>query len=198
MEAVRIPMRFGKSSKRIVLLAILIVTLVGAGVFAFYQIQQEELVSFLTQYGAYNPKFKYEPFAVIDVDSLARPAGNFTQGKLVITYSFHLPDNIDNVPYLWLTYVSAPPCNNSGNPSSGSCHQMLLIIANNNVTPPDTEHALYASPLKSFGFELSTDTGEHIEWHLYLFIVTYNGTDDAAYAASITHRYIGCCYGHAL
>jgi hypothetical protein len=169
-------LRLGKRSKRIVLLATLVAIIVAVGVFEFYQIQQEQLVSFLKQYGAYDARFKYEPLAVVDIDSLQKPAGNLTAGKLIIAYAFHPADNVDNVPYLWLTYVSAPPCNASTNPSSGTCQQLLLIIPNNNVTPPNRVHGLYASPLNSFGFELYTATGAHIEWHLYLFLATYNGT----------------------
>ena len=170
---VRFSLQFGKRGKRIALLLSLIAIIGVASVLAFYQLQQEQLVSFLSQYGAYNPKDKYDPVAVIFVDSLQRPSGNFTQGNIVISYSFHLPDNVDNVPYLWITYLSAPPCVTSGTQSQSSCHQMLLIIASNNVTAPDPQHALYANPRNSFGFELTTASGQHIEWELYLFLVTY-------------------------
>jgi hypothetical protein len=179
--------RLGKRSKRIVLLATLVTILVAVGVLAFYQIQQEQLVSFLTEYGAYDAKFKYEPLAVVDIDSLPKPTGNLTAGKLIITYAFHPADNVDNVPYVWLTYVSAPPCSTSATPSSGNCQQLLLIIPNNNVTPPNRQHALYASPLNSFGFELYTGTGAHIEWHLDLFLATYNGPGNAEPPSEIIH-----------
>jgi len=176
---VKFPLRLGKRGKRIVLLLSLITIIAVASVLAFYQLQQEQLVSFLTQYGAYNSKYSYAPVAVIDVDSLPRPSGNFTQGKVVIGYSFHSPDNIDDVPYLWITYLSAPPCVVSGSQSQNGCHQMLLIVASNNVTAPDPQHALYARPSSSFGLELTTAAGQHIEWELYLFLVTYSETPAA-------------------
>jgi hypothetical protein len=124
---------------------------------------------------------------VVDIDSLRKPSGNLTVGNLIIAYTFHPPDSVDNVPYVWLTYLSAPPCNTSANPSSGNCQQILLIIPNNNVTPPNREHALYASPLNGFGFELYTENGKHIEWHLYLFLATYNGTSNMEPSGYCTH-----------
>jgi len=179
VEGGLVSMRLGKRSKRIVLLATLVAILVGVGVFAFYQIQQEQLVSFLTGYGAYDARFKYEPLTVVDIDSLPKPAGNLTADDLTITYVFHPADNLDNVPYVWLTYVSAPPCSTSAMQPSSSCQQFLLIIPNNNVTPPNMERALYAKPQNSFGFELYNETGGHIDWRLYLFLATYNGTGNA-------------------
>ena len=181
-------MHLGKRVKRIALLAILVAIIVGGGVFAFYQIQQQQLVSFLKQYDAYDTKFKYEPLAVVDIDSLPKPAGNLTAGKLIIAYAFHPADNLDNVSYVWLTYLSGPPCNNTANPSSGNCNQFLLIIPNNNVTPPNRQHAVYVSPQNSFGLELYTETGEHIEWHLYLFLATNNGTGNVEPTAFYTHQ----------
>lgn len=162
----------------ITLAATLGVILVGVGVFVYCQIQQEELVSYLRQYGAYDARFKYEPLTVIDVDSLPKPAGNLSIEKLILVYEFHPPDQLDNVSYLWLTYAAAPPCNSNGIPPSSSCEQRLIIIPNNNVTPPNMQHALYANPLNSFGFELYTARGQHIEWHLYLFLATYNPTNN--------------------
>ncbi|HUK27591.1 MAG TPA: hypothetical protein VLV31_04135 [Candidatus Acidoferrales bacterium] len=176
---VRFPLRLGKRGKRITLLLTLIAIIITGSILAFYQLQQEQLVSFLTQYGAYNPKDKYTPVTVVHVDSLPRPSGNFTQGNVVISYAFHSSDNIDNVPYLWITYLSPPPCVTSGTQSQVACHQMLLIIASNNVTAPDPQHALYAQPHSSFGFELVTASGQHIEWELYLFLVTYSETSTA-------------------
>jgi len=159
----------------IVRAAAVVAIMIGVGVFAYYQIQQQELVSFLTQYGAYNSKFSYTRVAVVDVDSLPKPSGNLTFGTLIITYEFHQPDNIDNIPYLWLTYVSGGDCNSGGAGPVGGCGEMLLIIPNNNVTYPSQEPPLFAHPLKSYGFELYTTSGEHIEWHLYLFLVSDAG-----------------------
>lgn len=164
-------LRLAKRLRLMLLATALIAITLIVGVLAFYQIQQMELVSFLRQYGAYNSSFKYTPLLVVDVDSIARPTGNLSTSPLVITYAFHQADNVDNVPYLWLTYVSGNSCDQSGKGSS-QCHQMLLIIPDNNVTLPGKEPPLYAHPLNSYGFELYTASGEHIEWHLYLFLVT--------------------------
>ena len=170
-------MQIGKRSKLIIRVAAVVVIVIGVGVFAYYQIQQQELVSFLTQYGAYNSKFSYTPVAVVDIDSLPKPSGNLTFGTLIITYAFHQPDNLDSIPYLWLTYVSGGGCNSGGAGSVGGCHQTLLIIPDSNASYPSQEPPLYASPLKSYGFELYTASGEHIEWHLYLFLVSEAGVN---------------------
>ncbi|MGD0423376.1 MAG: hypothetical protein ABSA92_07950 [Candidatus Bathyarchaeia archaeon] len=114
---------------------------------------------------------------------MPKPNGNLTVQNLIINYSFHPADAYDGVPYLRLTYVSGPRCNVSQSPSSTNCHELLLIIPNNNVTnlssPSRTGpgYVLYAGPLNTFLFDLQTDAGEHIEWHLYLFLATYTGTD---------------------
>ena len=167
--------------KLAILFIILIVVLVSAGVYAHYQIQQQELIQFLNHYGAYNPKFKYEPFAIVDVDKLPHPAGNITSRNIVIAYTFNAPDAFDDVPYLRITYVSGPPCNISQLPSSDNCHQMLVIIPNNNVAA--TNNVLYAGPLNNYGFDLYTETGTHIVWRLYLFLATYVGTDQSGGAS---------------
>lgn len=180
-------MNLGKRSKRIVLLATLVAIMVGGGVFAFYQIQQQQLVSFLRLYDAYDSRFKYDPLSVVNIDSLPRPVGNLTAGNLIINYAFHSPDNLDNVSYVWLNFVSAPPCNDTTSSSSGNCQQFLLIIPNNNVTQPNRQHAVYVSPHNSFGLELSTETDEHIEWHLYLFLATYNGAGNVEPTTFCTH-----------
>lgn len=171
-----------RRSKLIVLASLLIVIALGAGVYGYYQIQQEELIQFLTQYHAYNPNFKYEPLVIIDVDALTKTGGNLTIRNLIIAYKFNSADEYDNVPYLRITYVYGPPCNISQSPSSTNCHEMLLIIPDNNLTNTSSlrqtlGHVLYAGPLNNFGFDLQTETGEHIEWHLYLFLLTYLGTD---------------------
>ena len=150
------------------------VILVGAGVYEYYQIQQEELIGFLNHHHAYDSAFKYEQLAVIDVDTLAKPSGNLTFKSLTITYTFNPPDEYDDVPYVRLTYASGPACNISQYPSSVNCHEMLLIIPTNNVTVMD--RSISAGPLNNFGFDLNTETGAHIEWQLYLFLATYVGT----------------------
>ena len=155
----------------------LILIALAAGVYVYYQIQQEELTQFLTYYHAYNPNFKYEPLIAIDVDALPKTGGNLTVHNLIIAYTFNSADEYDNVPYLRITYVSGPPCNVSQFPSSTNCDQMLLIIPNNNVTNTGSlRQGIYAGPHNSFGFDLQTETGEHIKWHLYLFLMTYVGT----------------------
>jgi len=156
---------------------VVIAIMIGVGVIAYFQIQQQELVSFLTQYGAYNPKFSYTPLAVVDVDLLPKPSGNLTFGTLIIAYAFHQPDNLDSIPYLWLTYVTGGGCNSGNAASVGRCRELLLIIPDNNVTYPGQEPLLYAHPLNSYGFELYTASGEHIEWHLYLFLVSEGGAN---------------------
>jgi len=158
-------------------LVVVIVIIMGVSIIAYYQVQQEELVSFLTEYRAYDPKFSYTPIAVVDVDSLPKPSGNLTFGKLIIAYAFHQPDNLDNIPYLWLTYVSEG-CNAGNAESVGGCREMLLIISDNNVTYPGQEPPLYAHPLNNYGFELYTASGGHIEWHLYLFLVSEGGANN--------------------
>ena len=165
-------MPVGKRCKSIILVSVVVAIMIGVGVFAYYQIRQQELVSFLTQYGAYNSNFSYTPVAVIDVDSLPIPSGNLTFGTLIIAYAFHQPDNFDNLPYLWLTYVTGGICSFPGTESVGQCREVLLIIPDNNVTYPSQEPPLYAHPHSSYGFELSTASGKHIEWHLYLFLVS--------------------------
>jgi hypothetical protein len=162
--------------------AVVVAILIGVGVFAYYQVQQQELVSFLTKYGAYNSRFSYTPVAVIDVDSLPKPSGNLTFGTLIIAYAFHQPDSLDNIPYLWLTYVSGG-CNSGDAGSVGGCREVLLIIPDNNVTYPGQEPPLYAHPLKSYGFELYTASGEHIEWHLYLFLVSGGGVNKETWSS---------------
>jgi hypothetical protein len=147
-----------------------------AGVVTYDQLQQEDLIRFLSRYDAYNPDFKYEPLIVIDVDALPKTGGNLTVRNLIIAYTFNSADAYDNVTYLKITYLSGPACNVSQFPST-TCHEMLLIIPNNNVTNTSAlrqgpDYALYAGPTNNFGFDLQTETGEHIEWHLYLFVVT--------------------------
>ena len=72
---IRIPLQIGKRGISMVQVVVVIAIMIGVGVIAYFQIQQQELVSFLTQYGAYNPKFSYTPVAVVDVDSLPKPSG---------------------------------------------------------------------------------------------------------------------------
>jgi len=174
----RILLKIGKRRLSMVQVVVVIAIILGVGTIAYYQIQQQELVSFLTQYGAYSPKFWYTPIAVLDVDSLPKPSGNLTFGKLTIAYAFHQPDNLDNIPYLWLTYVSGGGCNAGNAGSAGGCRETLLIIPDNNVTYPGQEPPLYAHPLNSYGFELYTASGGHIEWHLYLFLVSERGANN--------------------
>jgi hypothetical protein len=175
--------------------AALIVVIIVVGVFAYYQIQQIELVSFLTQYGAYKPNVKYTALSVVDVDSLPKPSGNLTVGTLLITYAFHQPDNLDNVPYFWLTYVSGGTCTSTGSASSSDCHQMLLIIPDNNVTTTTKQPPLYANPLNSYGFELYTANGEHIEWHLYLFLATFTGNNETTLLAELFDEFVCAPFG---
>ena len=159
-------MRIGKHCKLIVEVTAIIAIIIGVAVFAYQQFQQQELVSFLTEYGAYNAAFSYTPVAVVDVDSLPKPSGNLTFGTIIISYVFHQSDNFDPIPYLWLTYVSG------GTVSAAGRHEILLIVPDNNATYPGQEPPLYANQRKSYGFELYTASGEHIEWHLYLFLVS--------------------------
>ena len=160
-------------------MVILIVLVTAIGVYEYYQLKQEELIRILIHYQAYNPNFKYEEFAALDVDSLPKPNGNLTFRDLIIAYTFNSPDEYDSVPYLKVTYLSGPACNVSQSPSSVNCHEMLLIIPENNVNI--TARHLYAGPLNSFGFDLNTETGEHITWHLYLFLLTYIGTNSRGF-----------------
>ena len=177
-------MQFDLGSRRtkLIVLATLIVAItIGAAIYGYYEVQQQELIQFLAHYHAYNSNFKYEALIEVTVDMLPKPNGNLTVRNLIIGYSFNPPDEYDNVPYFRITYISGPPCNISQFPSSTNCHEMLLIIPNNNVTNTSSPshlgpgYVLYAGPLNNFGFDLQTDTGEHIEWHLYLFLATYTG-----------------------
>lgn len=173
----------GSRRTKLIALAILLVAIaIGAAIYGYYQVQQQELIQVLTEYHAYNPDFKYEALMEVNVDTLSRPNGNLTVQSLIIDYAFNPADVYDSVPYLRLTYVSGPPCNVSQFPSPTNCHEMLLIIPNNNVTNTSSPsrsgpgYVLYAGPLNSFLFDLQTDTGEHIEWRLYLFLATYTGS----------------------
>lgn len=169
---------FGQRSSRIILVSLLILIVVGVGIFAYYEIKRRELISFLDYYHAYKPNFTYEQLGLVDVDKLPRVGGNLIFKSLVIAFTFNLPDVYDDVPYLRITYLSGPQCNSSQYPSSVNCQQMLLIIPDNNVTVTDRIQPLYAGPLNTFALDLYTKTGEHIEWHLYLFLATCIGTDD--------------------
>ena len=167
----------------------LVVIAIGVVIYECYQAQEQELIQFLIEYHAYNPNFKYEALMEVNVDTLPKPNGNLTVQNLIIDYAFNPADEYDSVPYLRLTYVSGPPCNVSQFPSSTNCHEMLLIIPNNNVTNMSSPsgsgpaYALYAGPLNNFMFDLQTDSGEHIEWHLYLFLATYTGNDSGGLQA---------------
>ena len=168
--------------KLIVLATLLVAIAVGAAIYGYYQVQQQELIQFLTHYHAYNSNFEYEALIEVNVDTLSKPSGNLTFHNLVIGYSFNPADEYDSVPYLRITYLSGPPCDVSQYPSSTNCHEMLLIIPDNNVTNTSSSshsgpgYVLYAGPLNNFGFDLQTDSGEHIEWRLYLFLATYKGS----------------------
>jgi len=163
---------------KLLIVASILIMIVLSAVYAYYQIRQQEIIQFLTSYHAYNPDFKYEPLIVLEVDNLSKSGGNVSIQNLKIGYTFNQPDEYDDVPYLKLTYLSGPPCNVSQYPSSTNCREMLVIIPINNLTNPTSltqTHALYAGPLNNFGFDLQTETGAHIEWHLYLFLATYVG-----------------------
>jgi hypothetical protein len=160
----------------ILLVILLAVATAGAGAYVFDQIQKREVVSFLNYYHAYDSYFTYELLAVVDVDMLSRSGGNLSFHNLMVAYAFNPPDAYDNVPYLRITYVSGPPCNVSGFPSSVNCHQMLLIIPLNNIS--DRVQILRAGPRNTFGLDLYTGSGQHIEWRLYLFLATYLGPDE--------------------
>jgi hypothetical protein len=168
---------------------LLILVTIGAAIYEYYQARQQEIIQFLIAYHAYSPNFKYEPLMEVNVDTLPKPRGNLSVQNLIIDYTFNPADEYDSVPYLRLTYVSGPPCDVSQIPSSTNCQEMLLIIPNNNVTNMSSpmrsgpSYALYAGPLNNFIFDLQTDTGEHIKWHLYLFLATYTGTDDGGLQA---------------
>jgi hypothetical protein len=168
---------------KLALATMVVVIAIGAAIYGYHQAQQQELIQFLTEYHAYNPNFEYEALMEVNVDRLPKPNGNLTVQNLIITYAFNPADEYDSVPYLRLTYLSGPPCNVSQFPSSTNCHEILLIVPNNNVTNTSSpmrsgpSYVLYAGPLNSFIFDLQTDAGEHIEWHLYLFLMTYQGTD---------------------
>jgi len=172
-----------RRTKLIAVASVLIAIAIAGATYGYYAMQQQELITVLRQYHAYNPEFKYESLVEVDVDALPKPNGNFTIHNLVIDYGFYAADAYDSVPYLRLTYVSGPPCNVSQFPSSTNCREILLIIPNNNVTnlssPSHTGpgYVLYAGPLNHFIFDLQTETGEHIAWRLYLFLATYTGTD---------------------
>ena len=172
------------SSRRakLIIIATTLTIIALAGAYAYEQIQQHEIIQFLTRYHAYSPDFKYEPLIVLDVDALSKSGGNVTVKDLTISYRFNAADEYDDVPYLKLTYDSGPPCNISQFPSSTNCREMLVIIPVNNLTNESSLtqiHALYAGPLNNFGFDLQTETGTHIEWHLYLFLATYVGGDQS-------------------
>lgn len=170
---------------KLIILASVLIVIVLAAVYAYYQIQQQEIIQFLTQYHAYSPNFKYEPLIVLDVDSLSKSAGNVTVQNLQISYTFNGPDEYDDVPYLKLIYISGPACNVAQSPSATNCREMLVIIPVNNLANGSSLtqiHALYAGPLNYFGFDLQTDTGVHIAWQLYLFLATYVGAQDGLQA----------------
>jgi len=165
--------------KLTIVACLIVIIALAVGTYAYNQIQQQEVIRFLTQYHAYSPDFKYQPLDVIDVDALSKSGGNITVQNLIIGYAFDQPDAYDNVPYLKLTYLAGPPCNVSQFPTPENCHEMLVIIPINNVTTTNSLsqiHTLYAGPLNNFGFDLQTETGAHIEWYLYLFLATYTGS----------------------
>jgi hypothetical protein len=172
-----------RRSKLILLIILLMGIAIGGGIYGYYKVQEQELIQFLARYHAYNSNFKYEALMEVNVDALPKPNGNLTVQNLIIGYTFNSADEYDSVAYFRLTYLSGPPCNVSQTPSSTNCQQMLLIIPNNNVTNNSSPsrsgpgYVLYARPLNNFIFDLRTDAGEYIEWHLYLFLMIYLGTD---------------------
>jgi len=164
-----LPARILSERKRVLLLVIIIGVIVG-GVYAYDVAQKLETVSFLKRLGAYDPYYSYERIAVIDVDSLPRTGSNITFRNLIVAFTFNPPDEFDNVAYLRITYVSGPPCSVSGQPSSVNCKQMLVIIPNNNVS--NRVEVLRAGPRNTFGLDLYTNSGQHIEWRLFLFLAS--------------------------
>ena len=78
--------------------SLIVIIGLAVGVYAYSQIQQQEIIRFLTRYHAYSPDFKYQPLDVMDVDSLPKSGGNITVQNLIIDYAFNQPDEYDNVP----------------------------------------------------------------------------------------------------
>jgi hypothetical protein len=147
--------------------------------------EEQQAARFLSQYSwlpydSFN--VRYEQLHDLDVLML-HGNGTLTLGNMTVTYTFE-PGSLltENRPYLQLNYVSGPSCMNPAliqpsDPPLKNCHESLLLVANNNFTSSPMldwgSRYAYLEPGRSQAFQLYTQDGHYIDWHLYLFLVTY-------------------------
>jgi len=178
----------------LILGAVLILIILGAIAYEYFQGQRErDVIDILKQEGVWHAGANYEKFVDVDVDSLPKPSGEWTYKTVTVNYTF-LSQCLNCE--LQLTYILNP----TQSCYTVSCNQAVLFVATNNVTSlgrgmlsnPSVDYTGfnpyfdYWGPTTTRGggyycywyaycshfLPLTTFTGQHIAWHLYLYLVT--------------------------
>jgi hypothetical protein len=167
----------------LILGAVLILVMLGAMAYQYYQGQRErDVINILKQEGVWYTQTNYEKFVDADVDSLSKPSGQWTYKTATVNYTLQYNPTSPQYNRLQITYIlnSTEDCSHY---SGCSYNQDVLLVATNNVTAlgqgTGNPYFDYWGPTNYLNvpyyrsLDLNTPTGQHIAWHIYLYLVTY-------------------------